>query len=121
MAELMVGGTHRNVPVDIVSPAAQVSTNTDAVVIGSEIDVRPWKSVSYTIRAATNAVTWTVFGANAADYSDEAPVQGAASVAAGANGTYAVEQSPYAYYRVKIRSTVADAHGTATIRGIAKG
>lgn len=121
MAEQMVGGTHRNVPVDIVSPAAQASTNVDTVVVGSEIDARPWKSVSYTISVATNAVTWTVFGANASDYSDEAPVQGATSVSAGSNGSYAVGQAPYSYYRVKIKSTTADTHGTATVRGIAKG
>ncbi|MHB8077435.1 hypothetical protein [Desulfosporosinus fructosivorans] len=66
-------------------------------------------------------MTWTVFGANQADYSDEVVVQAAASVNAGANASYAVERAPYAYYRVKIRSTVADTPGGANLAGIAKG
>lgn len=117
----IVGGVHRQVAIEIVTPAAQLSANTDAVVTGSEIDARPWRSLAYTIKVATNAVTWTVFGANASDYSDEVVVNSAASVAAGSASSYAVSQAPYAYYRVKIRSTVADTPGTATIAGIAKG
>jgi len=65
-------------------------------------------------------VTWTVFGANTADYSDEVVVNAAANVAANAVSSYVVAQAPYAYYRVKIRSTVAGAHGTATVAGLAK-
>ena len=121
MTVQMVGSTHRNVAVDIVTPVAQLSANADAVVVGSEIDARPWESLAYTIKVVTNAVTWTVFGANSADYSDETAVQAAASIGAGASGSYAVAQAPFAYYRVKIRSTVADTHGTATVCGIAKG
>lgn len=121
MTVQIVGGIDRNVAVDVVTPAAQLSANVDAVVVGSEIDARAWNSVAYTIVVADNNVTWTVFGANAADYNDEQVVNAAAPVAAGATGNYAVAQAPYAYYRVKIRSTVGGVHGTATIRGIAKG
>lgn len=121
MTVQIVGSIHRNVAVDIVTPAAQLSANADAVVVGSEIDARAWESLAYTIKVATNAITWTVFGANTADYSDETVVQAAASVDVGASGSYAMAQAPYAYYRVKIRSTVADVHGTATVVGIAKG
>ena len=121
MTVQMVGSVHRTVAVDIITPAAQLSANADAVVVGSEIDARPWGSLAYTMKVITNAVTWTVFGANSADYSDETAVQAAASVGVGASGSYAVAPAPYSYYRVKIRSTVADVHGTATIVGIAKG
>lgn len=121
MTEQMVGGIHRNVAVDIVAPAAQLSADADAVVVGSEIDARAWKSLAYTIKVVTNPVTWTVFGANASDYSDEVVVQAAASVAAGAGGSYAIGQAPYAHYRIKIRSTTAGVHGTSTVVGIAKG
>ena len=121
MTTQIVGGIHRQVAIEMVTPAAQASTNVDAVVVGSEVDARSWRSLAYTIKVITNAVTWTVFGANSADYSDEVVVQSAASVSAGSSGSYAVTQAPHAYYRVKIRSTVADTPGTATVVGIAKG
>jgi hypothetical protein len=80
-----------------------------------------WRSLAYTIAVATNDVKWTVYGANASDYSDEQVVQAEASVVAGTTGTYIVAQAPYAYYRVKIDSTVDDAHGVVTLRAIMKG
>ena len=61
-----------------------------------------------------------VFGANASDYSDEQIVQAEAAVAAAGKSSYVVAQAPYRYYRVKIKSTVADTPGTATVVGIAK-
>lgn len=121
MTMQMVGGMHRTVAVDAVGPIEKTSANAYAVVVGSEIDARPWASIAYTIAVATNAVTWTVFGANSAEYNDEIDVSTEASVAAAAVGSYAVAQAPYAYYRVKVRSTVGGAHGVATVSGIAKG
>lgn len=106
--------------VDIVAPVGQLSTNAYVVLTGSGMDLRAWRSLAYTIAVITNDVTWEVYGANASDYSDEQAVQAGASVAAAATGTYAVTQAPYAYYRVKVKSTVAETHGTATLRGIAK-
>ena len=121
MTVQLIANQHRQVAIDMVTPIAQASTSSDEVVSGSEIDARMWKSISYTIKVATNAVTWTVFGANTLDYSDEVVVQDAASVAASASGSYAAIQAPYAYYRVKIRDTVGGSHGTATVVGLAKG
>ncbi len=121
MTVQLVSNQHRQVAIDMVTPAAQNSTNVDVPLAGSEMDVRAWKSLAYTLKVATAAVTWTVFGANFADYSDEVIVQTAASVNAGANASYSVERAPYAYYRVKIRSTVADTPGSAILVGIAKG
>lgn len=112
---------HSGVGVNIITPTAQASTASTAVVDGSEFDARAWRSLAYTIKVATQDVTWSVFGANASDYSDEVAVLSPASVAAGAGSSYAVAQAPYAYYRVKIIDTVGGVHGTATVRGILKG
>jgi hypothetical protein len=110
----------RTVDIGVASPAPQASTSSTVVVTGSDMDARPWRSVSYTLSAATNAVTWSVFGANRSDFTDEVVVQNAASVSAGANATYAVTQAPYAFYRVKIVDTVGGTHGTATVTGMLK-
>jgi len=103
---------------ETVAPAALLSTNS--LVALAEIDVGPWLSLAYTIAVITNSVDWTVFGANASDYSDEQVVQVEAAVGAAATGAYAVAQATYRYYRVKIKSTTPDSHGTATVVGIAK-
>ena len=121
MTEQLVGGPQRFVVVEETGAIEQASVNTDAVVDGSEIDARPWSSLAYTIAVATNDVTWTVFGANSSDYSDEVAVNGPASVAAAAASSYAVDPAPYGHYRVKIKSTVGGAHGVATVAGLAKG
>ena len=109
---------NRQVEVEIAAPAALLST--DNYVALAPIDARAWRSVAYTIAVITNDLKWTVYGANASDYSDEQAVQAEATVAAAATGTYAVAQAPYAYYRVKIKANVGGAQGTATVRGIAK-
>lgn len=103
---------------ETVAPAALLSTNSYVAL--AAIDTGPWLTLAYTIAVITNAVTWEVYGANASDYSDEQIVQAGASVAAGGKGTFTATQAVYRYYRVKIKSTVADTHGTATVRGIAK-
>lgn len=121
MTVQLISNQHRQAAIDMGTPAGQISANAETVLVGSEMDMRMWKSLGYTAKVATNAVTWVVYGANSADYSDEVVVQAAASIAAGANGTYAVAQAPYAYYRVKIYSTVGGSHGTVTLAGIAKG
>ncbi|MFZ3172071.1 MAG: hypothetical protein WA118_08835 [Carboxydocellales bacterium] len=121
MTVQMINNQHRQVAVDIITPVAQASVNAETLLAGSEIDMRMWRSLAYTLKVATNDVTWVVYGANSADYSDEVVVQSAANVVAGAAGTYAVAQAPYAYYRVKIYSTVGGSHGTGTLIGIAKG
>ena len=121
MAVLTVVAGGRNVQVETLAPAAQASVNADAVLAGSGIDMRPWRSLAYTVRAASNDIDWTVYGANAADYTDEVVVNAEALLASGATATYAVALAPYAFYRVKIRSHVAGAHGTVTLAAIAKG
>lgn len=120
MTTVNVIAGNRQVPIEQVAPAAQASTNDPAVVAGSDLDMRGWRSLAYTILVAANTITWWVYGANAADFSDEVIVDGPSDVVADAADSYDVEQAPYAYYRVKIESKVDGAHGTATVRGIAK-
>ena len=103
---------------ETVAPTGLLSTNSYVAL--APIDTGPWLSLAYTITVVTNDLKWTVYGANASDYSDEQVVQSEATVAAGATGTYAVAQAPYRYYRTKIKAAVADTHGTATVVGIAK-
>ena len=103
---------------EVVAPAGLLSTDT-YVALGA-IDMRPWKSLSYTLKVATNALKWTVYGANLADYSDEVVVQAEASVAVGAIGSYSTTQAVWARYRVKIKADVGGSQGTGTLNGIAK-
>lgn len=111
----------RQVQVEEVAPTPLSSTASTAVVTGSEMNMRPWRTLAYTISVVTNGVKWSVFGANADDFSDEVAVLSATTVAAAASSSYAASPAPYAYYRVKIIDDSGGSHGTATVRGIAKG
>ena len=119
MATNAVSGS-RIIQLEDITPAAQASTNSYAVVTDSNGTARAWQSISYTIKVITNSVDWTVHGANISDFSDEVIVNAESSVAAGATDSYAVTQAAYSYYRVKIKSTVADNAGTATVTGVMK-
>ena len=118
LTSIQSGG--RSVQVETVAPAAIASTASTVVVTGSEMDVRGWRSIAYTIVVATQAVKWSVFGANASDYSDEVAVLSATTVAAGASSSYSNSLAPFAYYRVKTIDDSGGVHGTSTVRGIAK-
>ncbi len=118
LASVHTGG--RAIPIDAVAPVAYTTTASTVVVTGSEIDARPWKSLSYTVVVATQAIKWSVWGANAADYSDEVAVLAAATVAAGAASSYSVVPPPFSYYRVKGIDDSGGVHGVMTVRGIAK-
>ncbi len=107
-------------PAAVTGAIPQASTNATVVVAGAEIDATQFRSVCYTIAVATHDVDWSVFGANASDYSDEVAVLAATKVSAGANSSYSVAQAPFRYYRVKIVDDVGGTHGTATVNGIAK-
>jgi hypothetical protein len=114
-----IGGA---VVVDLVAPTAQNTTNSYAAVTGSTIDIRAFRSVSYSIRnsAGVNSLDWKVQAANVSDFSDVVDVKAEAAVAAAGIDSYAVAQAPYSYYRVVVKSTVADTPGTAVVHGIAK-
>lgn len=118
MTMQMVGAVHRRVAVETVS-AEQESTGSYVAIDDSQIDMRPWKSLAYTIKISDQNTNWKVFGANKADYSDEVEVKSEETVNAGEASSYAVSQAPYAYYRIKIVESVSG--GKAEINGIAKG
>jgi hypothetical protein len=107
-------------PAAVTGAVVQVSTNATAVVAGAEIDATQLRTVCYTIAVATHDVDWSVFAANASDYSDEVAVLNATKVSAGGNGSYTASPAPYRYYRVKIIDDVGGTHGQATVNGIAK-
>lgn len=111
----------RQAQISTVAPAAQASTASTVVVTDSGIDARAWITVCYTISVATQAIKWSVFGANASDYSDEVAVLTATTVAAAAASSYTASPAPYSYYRVKIIDDSGGVHGTATVRGVVKG
>jgi hypothetical protein len=121
MSETIVATGTRQVPIEMVTPAAQASVNAETLLAGSAIDMRPWRSLAYTLTNITNTITYNVYGANLSTYADEVLVSGPTDILAAGVSSYAVAQAPYAYYRVKILSKVGGAHGTVTLTGIAKG
>lgn len=121
MAEITVSSGMRAVQVLTIAPVAQASVDAETLLAGSAMDLRPWSSLAFTFKVATQGVKWSIYGANVADFSDEVAIQALTNVAAGAIGTYVVAQAPYAFYRVKIASNVSGQVGTATLNGIAKG
>lgn len=121
MATVNVLAGNRQVPVDVLTPAAQASTASQAVITGSDIDMRGWRSLAYTLTNITNTISYYIYGANDSAFADETVVSGPTDIAASAAGSYSVAQAPYAYYRVKIIDKVGGDHGTVTLRAIAKG
>lgn len=103
-----------------VAPIVQASTDTAAVVSGSIIDMRAFRSLSYTVTVAGNTITWWVYGSNRSDFADEAIVSGPTDVLAGAGGSYALASASYSFYRVKIKSKVNGAAGSVTLCALSK-
>lgn len=101
--------------------ASHNTTDAYAAVTEVSVDAAQYASVAYTIAVATNAIKWTVYGANQSDYSDEQVVQAEATVAASATGTYAVAQAPYRYYRIKIKASVGGSQGAVVAAVMLKG
>lgn len=117
---LTVVQTQNLQPCAVTGAIAQASSNTTAVVSGTEMDARQWKSVCYTASVITNDVKWSIFGGNVSDYSDEVAVLAATSIVAGAANSYTVSPAPYGFYRAKCLDTVLNSHGTITINGLVK-
>lgn len=101
--------------------AGVATATTDTFTAFAPLDVRPWRSVAYTVVAASTGLVWTIHAANASDYSDEILLQ-TATVAPGTPGSFATGIGAYGYFRTKIKSAATGASGvtTATIAGIAK-
>ena len=102
--------------------SVQESTNAYAVVGGASgvMDTRSYATLVLTLVVATASVDWKVQGANQPDFDDAVEVQAEAAVAGGAVGNYVDDTASFAYYRVQIKSTVADTPGSVVLAGIAK-
>lgn len=121
MATQVVVAGNREVNIDVTAPANYTTTDAYAVVTGSSVDARGWKSLSYVLKVATNAVKWYIYGANLADFSDEVTVNTEQTTAASANGSYSEAQSLYQYYRAKAKASVGGAQGVITLTAVQKG
>jgi len=105
-----------------VSPANQNSGNAYADVVGSKIDSEGKTRVVYTILNAdvANSIDWKVLAS--VDDVTYIEVEAEASLAATVVSSWvasAIETS-YRYFKIQIKSTVADTHGIAQVRGYAK-
>lgn len=105
-----------------VSPSATASTDSLSLVAGSTLDTLNYDSVSYTVTNShiSNSITYTVFGANSADFSDKVITNIGTAIAAGLTSAFS-GTAVFRYYAVYIISTVVLTPGTALVRGIAKG
>ena len=100
--------------------ASYTSTSSTVMVPGSDFDAVMWSTIAITAKVTTNAVTWSVFGANLADYSDAIQLQVPASISANGVGSYSASFFPYAYCFVKATDTVGGTHGSISLNVMAK-
>jgi hypothetical protein len=98
---------------------AGASTNSYAALDDSDIDMRGWRSLSYTLSVFTDNVDWEVYAANASDFSGEILVQAEATITAGATGTFTTTVAAFNYFRVKIKSTVTSTPGDVSLYALA--
>ena len=106
---------------EVLHGCAQDSTDSYVAVTGSELDARAWRSVAYTMDVITNGVKWQVFADNASAFGSEVIVQAEALVAADAQGTFTLANAPYSYYRIKIKSAVAQTPGSVSVYALMTG
>ena len=111
----------RQVTIEVVGPLTQAAPDTTPVAItGGDIDARGWITVCMTCVCSDETISWTVFGANVADFSDEVEVQASADILADAVGSYTVSPAPFAYYRAKVVNKVAETVGSILFNAVAK-
>ena len=107
----------------VVTPAAQASTDTYADVAGSTLDTLGYQSVAYTcVNAhATRVLHWKVIGGNDSAFADAVTVQAEADIAGTAVANYSATVAVWRYYKVQIQSQDSGLACNATVRGICKG
>jgi hypothetical protein len=104
---VIVRGTGRY---ELLHGASSTANASPAVVDGSQLDARAWRSIDYSLFVYSSSAVWTIWGSNASDYGSEVQLVASAAVASGATGTFSQANAPYQYYRVKVvRSASADA------------
>lgn len=122
ITETFVQAGSARIPGYVLETITQLSTNSDTLVAGTLLDVSPFDLMSISLKAATNAITFTVQGANFSDFSDASSLYGG-SIAAGASAHFTPSGTGKIitrFVRVLIRSTVAAAHGTASVAMVFK-
>jgi hypothetical protein len=98
------------------------STSPFAVLDGSEVDMRGWTSLAYTLYVYTHDVSWAVFGAAASTFAGEVTVMASTSICASitGSGTYSAAYAPYDYYRVKIEDFVSTSAADVSLYALAR-
>jgi len=106
---------------DVVTPAAQASTNTEAVVVGSALDASLFRTVSYSLEnTGAQTIDIRVFRANLADFSDERQEGADIPITASAFSSFAATLPPFRFYRLKVEADVDDNQGEITAVGVAR-
>lgn len=105
-----------------VAPADQASANAYADVAGTKIDAAGKTRVVYTITNghAANVLSWKVLAS--IDDVTYIEIEAEADLAASASSSWVASatETSYRYFKVQIKSKVADTPGTAQVRGYAK-
>jgi len=104
---------------EILTPTAQTSTNSLADVVGSKIDTVERESVAIAIK--------NTHVANSIDFSVLASIDDATyfevdsgTLTAGLADSYTSKLAEYRYYKVQIKSSAPNVHGTGQVRVISK-
>lgn len=97
----------------------QLSTDTETLVAGSELDCRLYGGPAYTVSAVTNPIDVMVYGASLSDFSDEALIA-AETVDTDTPQVISNFTNACGFYRLKVKSSDAGQHGTGTFNGMAK-
>lgn len=103
-----------------VSPANQTSTN--AYVDIGKIDAEGKTRVVYTIynAHAANSIDWKVLASVDDVTYIELKAETALAAVTAASWIASATETSYRYFKIQIKSTVAETHGTAQVRGYAK-
>lgn len=106
---------------EILTPAAQNSTNSFADITGGEIDTLYSDSLAIIMKNThgSNGLSWKILAS--IDGTNYVEVVASANVAAGALGTaYTITNPPFRYYKTQIKSQVNDSVAQGTVQLIAK-
>lgn len=98
--------------------AEQASVAAYAVCGAITFDMAPWRSIQLSMRAESAGITFGLYGAGEADFTDEVLAYEWA-VAAANTDHESVPTVRYRYYRLKIKSTVSGSPGNAVVKAIA--
>jgi hypothetical protein len=108
----------------LVDTSASPYTTTDTLspVPGSDVDSTLFSTIGYTVQntGGTNTISFTVTGANRADFSDEVVVQASANVASNAAGSFSTFFAAFRYYRIKAKSTSGGNASTVQVAAVLK-